>query len=307
MVSVAHFRAGQALSAQANTLGFLAPLAGNWTGTGFNMMFLPDFDNRLPSTGPKAFRILMNATRETLEFTPIGAPVPNRGSQVTIDDNKQGQLDIDIYGLRYLQSISDANPPHDPLHMEPGFWLNVPATTIPAAGPTIVRQGAIPHGSTVQLQGQGSRAPGRPTFPVLHSNGLVKPDPTHQPLVHIPLGYLSALPPPAPVPYDKIPGVFDNPNLVLEADMATFAAEIAETTTLHVSTDPAGGVVNIPFLANSVSNNAKTRKVDATFWIEHVVPAAGRPFDVLQYSQTVILSFEGIDWPHTTVATLFRQ
>lgn len=307
MVSVAHFRAGQPLGAQASNLGFLAPLAGNWSGTGFNMMFLPDFDNRLPSTGPKAFRMLMNATRETLDFTPISAPVPNRGSQLTIDDHMHGQTDIDIYGLRYLQTISDANPPHDPLHMEPGFWLNVPATTIPASGPTIVRQGAIPHGSTVQLQGHGLRSPGRPTFAALNSNALVKPDPTHQPPVHIPLGYLSALPPAAPAPYDKIAGVFGNPNLVLEADIATFASEIVETTTLIVSTDPAGGVVNIPFLANPISNNAKTRKVEAIFWIEHVVPAAGRPFDVLQYSQTVILSFEGIDWPHTSVATLFRQ
>ena len=67
------------------------------------------------------FRLLLNSTSERLEFTPIGGPVPNRGSQLDSDPTK-GQLDIELQGARYLQRVSDANS-HEALHIEPGYGI----------------------------------------------------------------------------------------------------------------------------------------------------------------------------------------
>ena len=42
--------------------------------------------------------------------------------------------------------------------------------------------------------------------------------------------------------------------------------------------------------------------VSATFWLETV---QGQPAEnQLQYSQTVLLNFNGLSWPHITVGTL---
>ena len=297
------FRPGPDVATLAHDLGLLAGLEGRWHGAGFNMMFLPDFDSTPPSTGPQFFRPLMNATAEVLEFLPIGGPVPNRGSEVT-GKPTEGQDDIDLYGLRYLQQVSDANS-HEALHIEPGFWLNVPATTIPPQGPTIVRQGSIPHGSSILLQGTSFMSPtGKPVFETLDVPHLVKPVP---PTPAPGFGYLEPyILMPLPAPYTN-PLIRNNPNVVLEEAVAPYLADITRTTVLQVASTPDGGVVNIPFLQNTVNNNAAATQVSATFWVEHVVPSQGRPFDILQYTQTVILNFVGIDWPHVSVATLFRQ
>ena len=61
------------------------------------MISLPDFDN---PQGPQPFRLKLNATRETLEFQQIAGNVANRDSK--------GQNDINIFGLTYLQRISDS-------------------------------------------------------------------------------------------------------------------------------------------------------------------------------------------------------
>jgi hypothetical protein len=45
--------------------------------------------------------------------------------------------------------------------------------------------------------------------------------------------------------------------------------------------------------------------VDAIFWIETVQGDGGAPDSLqLQYSQRVLLNFNGLSWPHITVATL---
>ncbi|MGH3427603.1 MAG: hypothetical protein ACRDQZ_08555, partial [Mycobacteriales bacterium] len=146
-----NFRQGLSLLDLAPGLGPLADLAGTWIGNGFSLIELPDFDRRPPSTGPKPFRLKLNSTVEILEFTPIGAAVPNRGSTL-INDPNAGQPDIDIFGLRYLQRIADVVT-DQPLHIEPGFWLNVPATQFPLAPAGVVRQATIPHGNSVLAQG----------------------------------------------------------------------------------------------------------------------------------------------------------
>jgi len=45
--------------------------------------------------------------------------------------------------------------------------------------------------------------------------------------------------------------------------------------------------------------------MSAIFWIETVTPPDGEhEFLQLQYTQTVLLNFNGLSWPHVSVATL---
>jgi hypothetical protein len=101
--------------AGADPLGPLAALAGKWAGKDFNMIWRP---NHTP--GQDRF-LELNLTKEQLEFTTIPGKIPNRGLL---------QKDINMYGLTYLQQISDANL-NAGLHVEPGLWVSVPATTDP--------------------------------------------------------------------------------------------------------------------------------------------------------------------------------
>jgi hypothetical protein len=135
--------------------------------------------------------------------------------------------------------------------------------------------------------------------------------------------------------------MLDNPNQVLRDAIAN--QTIVSTTTLTISTTAAapiigGGTDNIAFL----KPNADAVEMTATFWIETVehtlhlpvhplphhpfLPVAG-PLGVpgpmfelphgipaghtlkvrstqIQYTQTVILNFAGLRWPHVSVATL---
>jgi len=120
----------------------------------------------------------LNATNETLTFTAIPNAIPNRG----VGD----QPDITIYGLHYLQSINDGDPNKFPnhgeaLHIEPGLFLNVPASGKKSDGTpvadgnvlpaTIVRLGTIPHGVSVLMQGLAPSAtptPGPPQIPDIY-------------------------------------------------------------------------------------------------------------------------------------------
>ena len=76
--------------------GYLSELAGHWVGTGFNMITRHFFD---PSSDQTHF-LELNLTNETIDFAIIEGAIPNRGRL---------QGDIDMYGLTYLQQISDAN------------------------------------------------------------------------------------------------------------------------------------------------------------------------------------------------------
>jgi len=51
--------------------------------------------------------------------------------------------------------------------------------------------------------------------------------------------------------------------------------------------------------------NADAALVTWTFWIETIT--APEPTMQLQYTQTVLLNFKGLSWPHVTVATLTKQ
>ena len=86
-------------------------------------------------------------------------------------------------------------------------------------------------------------------------------------------------------------------------------------TFIQISTKHApikgGGTANTAFLADAANppgGNANAVEVDAIFWIESIEGATGSPDKLqLQYTQLVQLDFNGLRWPHVTVATLHKQ
>ena len=127
-----------------NPLGPLAALGGEWGGTGFNVIWRP---NHTP--GQDRF-LELNLTEDSINFTAISGAIPNRGLL---------QPDINMFGLTYMQQISDANL-NAGLHIEPGIWAVVPKTTDPAEGATVVRMASIPHGTTILGQGTATTKAG---------------------------------------------------------------------------------------------------------------------------------------------------
>jgi hypothetical protein len=207
-----------------------------------------------------------------------------------------GQPDILLHGLTYLQRVSDVVT-KEALHIEPGIWVNVPATTVlPPAPTSVVRLGTIPHGDALLAQGAALTVHGGPRI------GTASSTPTRNPPnpTPFPLGYLDPFRNPPLPPGIELRSVH-NPNHVLEA--AILGQNIINTVVLQISTVPNGNIGNIPF----VVRNANATKLDAIFWIETVQQPDGSTFLQLQYTQRVILNFLEIDWPHISVATLTKQ
>jgi hypothetical protein len=132
-------------------LGLLQELAGTWKGEGFNLIGRPD------AQGKSNVYLQLNQTRETLSIVPIGSSIPNRGF---------GQDDIELFGLTYLQKISDEFT-GGALHIEPGLWVTQPTTTYPpeSAPPKaqiVARMGSIPHGNALLAQGTAAAFSGPP-------------------------------------------------------------------------------------------------------------------------------------------------
>jgi len=125
-------------------LGFLAELAGTWEGTGFNLVARPD------KQGGSPLFLELNETFETLSVIPISSSIPNRGFAVD---------DIELFGLTYLQKISDATT-GGALHIEPGIWIHIPSQdtgTGAAVKQSVARMGNVPHGNSLLAQGVATR------------------------------------------------------------------------------------------------------------------------------------------------------
>jgi len=320
----------------------------------------------------------LNKTSETLDFHVIPGAVPNRGLNP--------QSDLMLYGLHYLQRVADDNPPDfvgsgDALHIEPGFFMNVPASQVPPNGPTIVRLASIPHGVTVVMQGNNpgtTPTPKAPKIPAIYPipglplfspaspalglgiqptelmspagigrpNQILSPPKTAEHIVpevnianDVPGSQSNAPASGYPPEYQDY---INDPNSVLRDAIA--GQDILGFIQIDLSTvSVSDSIGNIPFLglsdpdlapsvaaAGAVQHNAFVHSATATFWIEWVRwepghghhPGAGhgspeydairaiKPFWPeptylqLQYSQMVILVFDGVLWPHVTVATL---
>jgi hypothetical protein len=290
-------------------LGPLAQLIGadgkgEWQGDGFNTIWRP---HPLAAGGQDRF-LELNLTSEKLVFSKIEGKIPNRGLLMP---------DINMFGLTYLQQIKGTDPPEG-LHIEPGIWANVPPTTNPALPATVVRMASIPHGTTILAQGTGKTITGGPH---IGENNIIP----------FPIGS----PPPPNSDFPSAEAVFtelnlatdtpfrqksaavtqamvENPNSVLQKEIA--GKDITSTTVLAISTAhtpiAGGGTANTAFLeaaSDPPGGNAKAVEVSAIFWIETIAPYAGQPAQVqLQYTQLVQLDFNGLRWPHVTVATLHK-
>lgn len=135
-------------------LGLLAELAGTWKGKGFNLVARPDKE------GNANLFLELNQTEETLVFEPISSSIPNRGFAVD---------DIELFGLTYLQKISDSVT-GGALHIEPGIWITqasppTPPLTAPAGAQFVARMASIPHGNALLAQGLAAPFNGAPVLP----------------------------------------------------------------------------------------------------------------------------------------------
>ena len=274
-------------------LGPLNDLAGTWVGKGWNMIAVPinsdDPRNTVGCPGIPAsparenFCIEIMPYVETLTFTPIGAPVPNRGFPINTF----------VVGLHYQQVVSDANT-FQPLHIEDGMWL-----LLDKEKKIVSRLSSIPHGDSLLAIGKAFDVEGN--FQIPPTDGL--------PILDKPaLGYAD--------PYFTAEGVppFDtsNPNQMLQ-DVIDKQKLLKTVVLNNVSTENKGGISNIPF----IKKNADATSFESTFWIEEVEDKAGNNFLQLQYSQTTDLEFikdftskdpdQLIVWPHVDVATLVKQ
>ena len=142
-------------------LGLLTDFAGTWHGTGFNLVARPFFglpDNKPPIPANNLF-LELNLTDEMLQVVPISSSIPNRGTF---------QEDLELFGLTYLQKISDATT-GGALHIEPGIWVTHGPTTDPvenppADGQIVARVGSIPHGNALLAGGFAKKFKGPPTL-----------------------------------------------------------------------------------------------------------------------------------------------
>jgi hypothetical protein len=291
-------------------LGALAGLEGTWKGHGFNAIWRPH-------NPPSQDRFLeLNMTDETLVFTRINGPIPNRGLAMH---------DINMFGLTYMQQISESSTGAG-LHIEPGIWANVPQTTDPNVPPSVVRMASIPHGTVVLAQGVAEVHPGGPQN--IPDNNILpfffgSPQPANSDFNSVAQTF-TELTLSTPTPFRFVaPGVTQaivkNPNSVLQTALASSlqGTSMKSRTFLNVSTTHnivkagGGGTANTAFLAasgNPPGGNARAAQVNATFWIETIAGTGGQPDKhQLQYTQLVMLDFNGIHWPHVTVGTLQKQ
>ena len=179
------------------SLGLLAELAGTWHGKGFNLVARPDKE------GAANLYLELNQTEETLKFDPIATAIPNRGFV---------QNDIELFGLTYLQKISDAVT-GGALHIEPGIWVTQPGTTqppetAPSGAQIVARMGSIPHGNAILAEGTAAPFTGPPTLPTATAayNGSSFPSfnstpfPVGAPIFAAESSEFNLPPPPPPAP-----------------------------------------------------------------------------------------------------------
>jgi hypothetical protein len=202
-----------------------------------------------------------------------------------------------------LQRVTDATT-GGALHIEPGLFLRIPPTTAPEAAETIARLATVPHGNAFCTTGQaeqfvpppGFRIPPVPTVPF----AIGTPQPpvgTPNPFRAYDLGIESRFRT-SPLPRAITQPIVDNPAEYNQAILDGHA--IVHMTVLATSTDSAGGVQSIPF----ITRNADAVSLRSVFAIQRLSGPLGPEFLQLQYTQTALLNFRGMSFPHVTVGTL---
>ncbi len=310
-----------ALAPTGDPLGPLADLPGPgdtpgvWVGQGFNAIWRPH-----PLTSGQDRFLELNLTDDKLVFTRINGPIPNRGLDMP---------NINMHGVTYMQQINEAGNPAAGLHIEPGIWALVPQTSNPAEPQTVVRMASIPHGTVINAQGIFQVVAGGPQN--IPDNNILPfffntPAPTNAQFDQVALTFSEldlSIPTqfrqkPAGISQADLQNIVKNPNSVLQNALhaSLQGTSMTSRTFLHISTTDSiikggGGTANTAFLTASTDpqvGNARATQVQATFWIETIAGTGGQPDKLqLQYTQLVMLDFNGIHWPHVTVGTLVKQ
>jgi hypothetical protein len=310
--------------------GPLANLAGTWEGSGFNAIWRPHFPGgstdpfdppftSLPQGDPPDHFLMLNLTHERTHFGLVSTTVPNRGG---------GETDINIMVLHYLQQISDANssPGLGAIHFEPGLWAYVPGTTDTANQPTVNRMASIPHGNALLAEGLASTI-SAPDMQPINIEPFPIGDPTQQlgnpPFIDLDLTNAPLISRNDPLPAASVDptvalqDLVNNPNALLTEALTRleqdFGLSVVETTKLAIATTAdasahtGGGIESIPFL--NATSSADIPSMSATFWISELKSTSPHAKRILflQYSQTVLLNFATLSWPHVTVANMFKK
>jgi hypothetical protein len=316
MARIPSIRGGTPRAKTGANLGFLAELSGTWEGGGFNLIARPD------KQGGSPLFLELNQTFETLSFIPISSSIPNRGDVVD---------DIELFGLTYLQKISDIVT-QGALHIEPGIWIHIPSQD---AGNTqsVARMGNIPHGNSLLAQGTAINLDpftGNPFDPDAISAVNTAPFPVGTPMpvpgtlggfppydlsnltpaavnFRTPAGDTPATPLPAAILGVPMQDLIKDPTKLLTA--ALVGQNILSMVVINVSTVDSLQQVNPEDAANPIDKtfngggggienipflktNADAATVFATFWIEKIQGSApDSDFFQLQYVQTVFLNF----------------
>jgi hypothetical protein len=298
----------------------------------------------VPPTPATQDRFLeLNQTLETLTFEEIPGDIPNRG-MVQADINLHG---LRYLQQIQDANVLGPNGQLAGIHVEHGMWLAAPATTNPNDPTTVARLATIPHGVSLVAQGTAlPPQEGPPTINPATISPFGVPPTNPQGVAALPINTQIAGFPERDLtfqtlfrtPASDIPNVtqdmVDNPNLVLNLGLQN--KNVISTVTLAISTispnpvpnaplppppknpqtnppvlggEPTmgGGISNIAFLTGNPKPNAFAARMDAIFWIETLQEPDGRIKHQLQYSQTVFLNFNGLTWPHVSVATLIKQ
>ena len=272
---------------------------------------------------PQSHFLELNLTNETIDFALIEGAIPNRGRL---------QGDIDMYGLTYLQQVSDSNLSSPGnivgLHARPRRVGERAGDDRASQPPTVVRMASIPHGTAIIAQGTAvEEIQGLPDF---DEPGAPYPNAFPIQKTKVPFTVVEAKDITKPSCYrssgKQVDGItqamLDTP-VATVLKSVTAKQDILSTVIIAVSTlsgdptDPTvtcgGGTANTALLAGQSfpggggAPNALAAQVDSTFWIETVQGPNGTTFLQLQYRQTVFLEFDGLFWPHVSVATLTKQ
>jgi hypothetical protein len=104
----------------------------------------------------------------------------------------------------------------------------------------------------------------------------------------------------SPLPPEITQALINDPNDLLRR--ALQGQNLTKITRLITTTPSDGGIGNIPF----ITKNADAPGLESVFAIEVVQGPSGDEFLQLQYSQTALLNFRGMSFPHVTVGTLIK-
>lgn len=277
-------------------LGLINNLIGQWVGTGngYNIIAVPIPPARNTPEMPGREDNTIVGDGFQLEVQKMNEIITVQFSQQDKAPNKGGQVQVkqqDSYGVEYEIVASEVE--HNRLHFENGMWLKLADPPGDDNPYTIVRQASVPHGNAVQLMGTASIKDGKPEIQ------SVDPTPFHKGGQKVTdANLLNA--------YQQMKMRFQNvfgPNLDLNKTLKDVIAgqTISKTVTFDISTanNPNGGILNIPF----EQEHAKATSWAAKVFVEKLKDNSFQ----MQYTQTIIIEFGGICYPHIEVNTLRKM